>query len=432
MTMFIFIAFWTQQDIKPPCGATPGDFCTEGVEFTTLGIGSSFPTSISMALRNAFHRGRVNIPNVTLVRSVADYKPQFQALKGHLINVIEVDVVPSVRLAPWTPSARMSFENSWAMAPVDCEAMAVCARKLPVVRQAWDHVTAKAVMTQWILMLHASALAGNSIREEAASAVELAREVADAIGVDPRSLRHPSKKEHPKTITFCRRLRKAMNKDKQDLEALVKELKLLAKGNMISGLSDQEMAQRLAIGTVEGRHHARAMDWKGCTLEDFEEHKSKFVDLAKKYLDGLRAGPEDENQSAISLESNREVLLQKDLLQGIREVSSQYFLVECLPVVGLPLKVHVFDGSVINPWLVRVDHVARHTPFMDSVSIDELADEEGIARLAIGQAEKEEVNAVCPVFAPDICPYIGPFIRSGIYQLLMTRQVCKTLLATGN
>lgn len=394
-----------------------------------------------MTLRNAFHHGRVNIPNVTLVDSTADYINRFEAVRAVLVPVREVTVDPPVQTGPWHEPAGSVFEGSWALVPTGCQQFNVGGRIFTLERQPWTYDTAEAVLQQWIRMLHAAELAGQQIRRQALTTLESAERIADALqGV--LTPQQPDKGAAPNAITFYRRLKKKLNMEKHQLAGMLKELKLLAQGSALSTLSDQELGQRLAIGTIEGKHHNRALRWKGCSMEEFTEYKSKFIELYHKHVEGLRDGPDDENRSAISLESNRDVLLQPDLLAGIREVSSQYFLVECLPIVGVPLKIRVFDGSMINPWLVSVEHVARHTPFLDTVSLNELTNRESdiwsdgsaeaivrgtTANLSVGGGEVELANAVCPVFSPDVCPTVGPFMRSGLYQMLMTHVVCKNI-----
>lgn len=61
-------------------------FNTEGVEFTTVGVGYGFPTHVSMSLRNAFHQGRVNIPNVTLVEELENFEVDFSRMAGEILG----------------------------------------------------------------------------------------------------------------------------------------------------------------------------------------------------------------------------------------------------------------------------------------------------------------------------------------------------------
>lgn len=61
------------------------DFDASGMEFTTVGVGPYFPAHISMALRRAFHHGRVNIPNVTLVEKVNELYGSFTKMTDELL-----------------------------------------------------------------------------------------------------------------------------------------------------------------------------------------------------------------------------------------------------------------------------------------------------------------------------------------------------------
>ncbi|GMH38708.1 hypothetical protein BSKO_06592 [Bryopsis sp. KO-2023] len=419
------------------CGNTPESllqsakgFNNSGMEFTTVGVGNRFPTHLSMALRNAFHRGRVNLPNLTLVENVQDFEKIFGNLAQGILESAggQVTLKPKVKAAPWTKPMQTVFEKTWVVLDGLAETIDMEGRQLSLVASEWNFSTGEAVMKQWINMLHAAAASGEDVRDPAQAAVGLAHQIAVKVErAAEAEVETTSRTSNPKCPSVYQRLRKKMRSHKFDLSALKKELKNLADGDMLSHLSDADLAQRLAIGMKEGKHHKRAMQWKGVDVEEFGTYLTRFQTLMDECLEALRNGPDDENRSAVSLESNRDVLLQDDLPQAISELPSQYFLVDCVPLIGQPVVIKVTDGSMINPWLVHVESVTRHTPMLDTCTILGLADENGVAHMSVGGGQTEAINAVCPLFTKEVGPVIGPFMRSKLYQMLMTHTVCKNI-----
>jgi hypothetical protein len=72
--------------------------------------------------------------------------------------------------------------------------------------------------------------------------------------------------------------------------------------------------------------------------------------------------------------------------------------VQSFPIVGYSLKVKRYDGSMINPWKVRVLQLAKTHNSIDSVY---LANNSNKYELSVGDGKVEEINAVLPLFAED-------------------------------
>ena len=56
---------------------------------------------------------------------------------------------------------------------------------------------------------------------------------------------------------------------------------IIAKGNGIGMLSEYEAAKRIAIGTITGKYHQKALALKGITVKDFQVIKSEFEEVFK-------------------------------------------------------------------------------------------------------------------------------------------------------
>jgi len=95
------------------------------------------------------------------------------------------------------------------------------------------------------------------------------------------------------------------------------------------------------------------------------------------------------------LQNQKEVFSEPDFLEGLKLCKTQYDLMESLPVVGYSLKVKRYDGSMINPWKVRVLQLAKTHNSIDSVY---LANNSNKYELSVGAGKVEEINAVLPLF----------------------------------
>lgn len=53
----------------------------------------------------------------------------------------------------------------------------------------------------------------------------------------------------------------------------------------------------------------------------------------------------------------KEVLMQKDLLDGLKYCVSQFDLIYTFPLYGLPLRLKRYAGSETNPWKTEINYV---------------------------------------------------------------------------
>ena len=199
----------------------------------------------------------------------------------------------------------------------------------------------------------------------------------------------------------------------QDLLILIKEIKSFSEENLLSKLSEAEAAKRLAIGTKTGKYHSKAMNLRGVSVDDYNKIRDDFVSLFSNFKLSDVSGQE---ASVISLQNQKEIFLENDLINGLKLCPSQYDLVETLPLVGYGIRVHRCDGALINPWLIQVVYIARHNKVIDTVSIQQNGNE---LKLKVGGDEEEIINAVLPLYNEKDYD-LKPFLNSKLFHLLMT------------
>lgn len=435
------------------------------MDLTVLGVGSCFPTAVAMDVRAALHTGRPSVPLLTIVQEGAEVGAALDGLAPlwELHSAAVRLEVAQAWPAPWgAPTASLNKGVVYLL-PVGTPSVCLCVTPsgasaavndppsvwvdYPLQVTGWEVAPLAAAAKQWSWALQAASLAGAAaapagtsgaatVRARAVVALAIVDAAAASIVAAARADGTPSVRQ--------RVARKAVSRGRHTLTALRGELRRLATGVTLEGLSDGQLAKRLAIGTMEGRHHASAVAWKGLDegtwADRREDFLSRLADPAA--LAAVRAAVTAEEaaglRSAVTLEGNAEVLAQPDLSAAIAAVASQYELVEVLPLVGLAVRVVRTNAGMINPWVLPVEGTALHTPTLDTASLlalsaagpappstDARTSRGVVANLSTGGDATEEVNAVVALVADSpSAAALRPFLTSPLYELLHTYTAC--------
>lgn len=440
-----------------PCEEQPDSASTSStgavLEFTTVGVGSDFPTAIAMSIRNVLHNGRASVPLVSLVDDVEDVGGALEGLKEflepHTLSFAVLD--PPVCTSPWPSSVSAIEQDTVYVVPkgtsflkllsaaVEENGSSVSGAKpltCALVEHPWTPAILCATGRQWMWTLQSLSMRNAVERETIKSRAEVVLQLIYEAHQSISEYLLEEERAILKASVLERLTRKRTRSTQIVLNGLCKELRTLADGTLLDGLTDEEMAQRLAIGTVEGKYHQRALRWKGIGSADFLRLRSKFVDLLgdPEMLDAISQQASSESseglRSAISLESNSDILCQPGLREAISQIPSQYFLLDVLPLVGLAVHVIRSNASMINPWATQVRNLAVHTPVLDTLSLiafnSQQSFDAGISvSLSAGDNQREVLNSVCCVVASkDHAAAVRPFLTSGLYRVLHTYCTC--------
>jgi hypothetical protein len=60
---------------------------------------------------------------------------------------------------------------------------------------------------------------------------------------------------------------------------LVRELRKFADFELLSKLTEEEAAKRLAIGTVVGKYHNIALKYRGLSVSDYNKAREEFIKI---------------------------------------------------------------------------------------------------------------------------------------------------------
>jgi hypothetical protein len=415
------------------------------LEFTAVGVGRLFPTSVAMQFRNALHNGSAAIPLVTLVDSNEEFEDAFDGLSDiwterRSVRFRVFDTAAT--LTPWgefQESIHVEPGQSFII-PDATESVSVCLESGPgegwnpivcrVRSSAWTDRDAVDTFKQYLWELQAEGLQMGVRKEDVKGRAAVALEDLMIAAVEVSS----EGRDDFQTVNerVARKLHRGLE---LVLSGLEREFRFLVEGSILTDLSDQELAQRLAIGTMEGKYHAKALSWKGLSLSDFIHIRDEFVSLLDniELLSRVEAVREEEEnaglRSAILLESNSDVLNERGLGRAISKITSQYFLVDVLPVVGLAVKLERSNASMINPWAVRVRFISAHSPVLDTLSLLRGGSVDSIhgvqVEMSAGSGESEVMNSVCCLVSSAKCgEALKPFLTSRLYQVLHTHCAC--------
>ncbi|KAL4428932.1 hypothetical protein ABPG74_017522 [Tetrahymena malaccensis] len=165
------------------------------------------------------------------------------------------------------------------------------------------------------------------------------------------------------------------NRVRYNLIVLIKSLSNLLTKDTVGDLNNEEESERIKIGTEIGKFHQRALVMRGLDVETFIKMKNFFIDELLKVRSSI-SQESDQERSIFSLENMKDVFLQEDMVDGLKDVRSQYHLISAFPLIGLGVKLQRSDGSMINPYLVQVVDIARINANVDTISIQNTPDKE--------------------------------------------------------
>lgn len=384
------------------------------INFMCLGIQSGFPTFLAMKLRQLYHTGDDNIPAIYLIEYASEkaFFNKFETMKPYFNKCSLLDIIPPVRLYPWEKPTEEVYEGSWVLC--DEPFIVVNDEKYVYEEEKVGVEEIVDVFRGWVQKLQLQSLQDPKQAKEDAliclKEMELALEkFKKKSGIDLRE------KNETMANSFSQRVMRNLIKN-VGVRAIwfMDEVLSISKGVNPQALNEYDAAKRIGIGTITGKYHQKALALKGITIQDFKKIAEEFKEIYIKTK--LNEAVESEQEkSVITLQNQKEVFLDKELLKGLDLCKSQYDLVEAFPVIGYAIKLKRFDGSMINPWLTQVRFIAKQHKAIDS-SI--LVTNQMKLELPVLD-KKEEINCVLPLF-DEKDKELMPLINSRLYRLLMT------------
>ncbi|CAD8195745.1 unnamed protein product [Paramecium octaurelia] len=385
------------------------------LNFICVGVGNGFPTHISMSLRALYHTGNFSIPPVFIV-SVEDqsskqreefldsiFKEEFQSVGVILKPRKQCETTPCLCF-PWSEEkTTMVWSGSWVGSNDD----EITFDGKVLQPSSPSETMILELASYWLQNIQLLSLK-SKVKQEAQFALSELERLSNLI---------PKLQNQKKQKTFAQRVQESEFKD-TGLSDLVAELKLFTQDFTLNQLSDKDAAERLKIGTKIGKFHARALKFAGLSIEEFTKAKQQFIECLKQHkFDG-----NDGDRSIMTLQSQKEILQEEDLIYGLENCSSQYQLVTAFPIIGYGLQVKRTNASMIDPYKIEIVSLVRIHKFLDSVSLIENAQHE--LKFQVGNGQEEIVNCILPLYTKKN-EDLKPFFRSLIFHSIMTFVVCE-------
>lgn len=392
------------------------------INFICLGVGSEFPTFLSMRLREKYHTGDATLPAIFLIEYPSEkaFLNKFESIQPYLEFNHKRNIEPPVLLLPWREYYNFVHENAWILTD---------SNKIKIDGEVYDisdqHLNLDGLVQcfrSWTQVINIESVnKDEDVKDKALKTLalmdELIQEVKAAKKIDLLNLEELKESED---ISFGERA--FINYIKHTVSRAAwyyEDVKLLAEGKSAKDLNEFDAAKRIGIGTIVGKYHQKAFALQGFTVDDFLKVKEAFKST---FLNTKLDPTSNQEASVVTLQNQKEIFLQKDFIKGLDHCMSQFDLVEAFPVVGLAIKIKRFDGSRLNPWLTEVRFIAKAHKAIDSIAI--LKAKNSLA-LKVGD-KTENINAVLPLF--DKCDAdLRPLISSKLYHLLMTFNVMQNV-----
>ena len=301
------------------CASLP--FPRHALNVVCWGIGSGFPTALSMTIRQELHTGPNSTPPLVLLEAmtyilnvaavkeqVAEQCAQLMACSGFTSTVI----TPCLSLRPWEPmTSATAGSGSMVMVLPDTKPVTVddtaydLTDTTPTPSELIELVRAWTSNLQLMSMSQPFAV----LQPKAASTLECVRAInsmrrAAVTGTEGTSRKTVQERVANKQVRY----------HEMAWATLERELRMLAEGNVLSNLSDADKAQRLKIGTIQSSHHDKALQLRGIDTTDFIRMRASYVNVLK----ALQVPPSytcTQNPSVYTLENTADVLRQPGLIE---------------------------------------------------------------------------------------------------------------------
>ncbi|KRW98960.1 hypothetical protein PPERSA_00787 [Pseudocohnilembus persalinus] len=407
------------------------------INMINVAVGAGFPTFLAMQIRETYHNGDDTIPSVFLIEQTCnedEWQKTFEKLKTNLNHKNDILIDQPVSVFPWDSPSNQIAEDGFVFVEQKENSIEEESSQISIKNSDQKLTEVKEFTLQNLTKIGSTLL--NFIQVKSLqknynlSLLKLQSKQAYEIMLSllNQYQKNQSKNDYNKKLTFKQKLE---NKQKTALlESIVASLKESSQTNILANLSEEEAAKRLAIGTVQGKYHQKALEMAGLDSYKYNQILRSFIDDLKDAIKNKKIQQNKDNQSAsfMTLQNQREAFLEEDFIEGLEMVKNQYEMVEIFPLIGQSLFIRRTDGSMINPYLISVQDVPRHH---NTVDVNSIIQSNNVIEVSIGNDELEKINAVLPLF-DEQDEDLAFFYKSELFQFLMTFNLCNnadTLLA---
>jgi hypothetical protein len=385
---------------------------TKRINFICIGVGSGFPTFISMRLREKYHNGDDTLPAIFLIEHVSEkaYTIKFEAIRPFLKSGQKVSIAPPVCVFPWREYSSEPFESSWIMTEADT--LTLDGQKVDLRDNLMSFHGINEIFRSWNQMINLESMKeGEKVGARAKKTLSLMQSILDELksskGIDVFDTGNNTKFD-----SFLQKI--AFKVNRRNFERIVwyfDDVKKIAEGNTVEKLSGFEAAKRIGLGTIVGRAAQKAFGLKNISQAEFTLIKDEFKTLLGKH-------PVEEKKDGTPL---RQLLREKDLDKALDLCVNQLVLFDNMPFSGTPVRIVKGDNNQIDLERIDIRFVADNL----TKELFEITEQEGGSLMVpVAEGKTEAVNSVVPLFSKDDVDLV-PFIQSRLFKLHMSYNITK-------
>ncbi|KAF7683158.1 hypothetical protein TCON_1629 [Astathelohania contejeani] len=401
--------------------------CPDGktCEVFVLGIGRSYPVSLSLALRKNLHCGNVNIPNLFQVNKREEMEEKMIEICKNCISV-EVNLSVEGSLLPGGP-LKSTFHLGdfvYLFDYVDGQNIILTYNTmnynlLDLKIQNLNIDILNLIISQWhkIIIQIQNMDNQNFLLKILELENQIYQEVMNGM------------KDEEKSFTLGARLGRLKLKNDDGFHSKLNNIKKIILQGLFIG--EQELANAVLSSIATNSKYAiKAMQLKGHTDKDFKEDIDNFVKIFKEnrsQIMSLKIVPE--NCCRVTLTSTITDLQDHNFLTLLYSVD-KYQLINTWTMTGIPVLTGLLNATLLNPWSYTIKNIVGEPyAILGVVALELFAQkwtEFGEKDILITPGKEEtRFNAIIPIFTPEEAQIMAPLMKTRLFTKMTTTAVWK-------
>ena len=377
--------------------------------FLCLGVGSGFPTFISMRLRSLYHTGDQTIPAIFLIEYISEsaFTNKFEQLRLHFSAYKPRKIEPAVCVLPWKEPTNEVFEQCWVLC--DHDKVSIDGEEMVVGEYSLNLKGLTPLFRYWTQIINLEALSeGESVRVRAAKTLTLMEGIIEAVkakkGIDLLSFDTDSNK-----LSFKEKAEQTfLKRNLERVKWYYEDIKNMAEGKTPEKLSEFEAAKKIGTGTIMGNYNQRIMSLTKITEGVFQDIKKEFAELIRIHSRALLP------ETSVPV-SQKSVFREADFTTGLDFCSNQFDLFESFPLIGYGARVTA-PTLPNDPFGIDVKLVTDQV-----ISLSSVVKNKGSLQVTFNGSQ-DTVNTVIPLVTSNE-DSLATLFDSKLFQLAITFNV---------
>lgn len=398
-----------------------------------VGVGSGFPTRVSMYLRERYHRGNDAVPSIFCIEYISE-----KAFKNKLDGVLEfcqvrnfVELDSGVLAVPWEGERKFAVEKTWVVTRSPVLRMGRQGVALVTDKEKFNSLTVEReskpedfsieavadIFRSWSQKLQLDSITKSitqvQAQEYSCSTYNLMLNILEDIK-NSRGIEILNAHEEKSGESFLESvLRLQVSRVGMRIRGYVTAVKEIKNGKDLSKLDQFEAAKIIGLGTITGKAQQRANALKNMTQATLKDYIEEFLSAVEKLKVKNETGFE---VCKITNRSLHTLLKDTTLASGLRKIRSPLDFLETFPLFGIGLQLKRNEGTLDSAQKAAVKSYTND--LIDSSTFD-------FATLSLTIGE-QTYNSLCPLI-PMTDAYTAPLFSTNLMKYLISYNVTEQL-----